>query len=354
MRKIWFSLWLLLSLMLSLCRCQMQFENAENISEVSAASQNAEYAEAEAPDKADYFDRVFDTSQDAGRLTARYLYLQTVEGEGTEDKVYTGDCTVYTSPDGLTMLADCGNTRCGQAITDQLKELGVDKIDILVLSHPHADHIGGFVTVAENFEIGQVYVNGHEYDTKLYETVMEKIGDLQIPCETLADGDSFQFGELVNVQVFSPAKGVAAAVNDDVTQQANDASIAMRLTYRESSFWTSGDLYSSAETVLVETYGDQIQSDVVKMNHHGHDTSNSKAYVETQQAKVAVAMLDYVSSKAIAYRYIANGAQVFYNCADGAIRVSTTGDGTYDVQTQMLREVRILPDPAADGHYVIE
>lgn len=53
------------------------------------------------------------------------------------------------------MLVDCGNVPGGQEVTNQLLAMGVDKIDVLVLSHPHADHVGGFVTVADNFEIGR-------------------------------------------------------------------------------------------------------------------------------------------------------------------------------------------------------
>lgn len=73
--------------------------------------------------------------------------------------------------------------------------MGVDKIDVLVLSHPHADHVGGFVTVADNFEIGQVYVNGHEYDSGTYRAMMEKIEELSLPCEVLEAGDAFSLGE---------------------------------------------------------------------------------------------------------------------------------------------------------------
>ena len=134
---------------------------------------------------------------------------------------------------------------------------------------------------------------------------------------------------------------------------ANDGSIAMRLTYGQSSFWTSGDLYITGEQALTETYGQDIASDVVKMNHHGKDTSNGKDFVQAMSPKIAVGMFDSVASRTVAMRYIAGGAEVFYNSTDGAIRVSTAGDGVYDVQIQKIRDVAVLPDAPSEGHIVI-
>ena len=131
----------------------------------------------EAPDApADLSDAVFDTAQDAGRLTARYLSLtQMYSPAGQEIPISTGDSTVYTSPDGQVLLVDCGNALGGQEVVDQLRRMDVSQIDVLVLSHPHADHIGGFCTVADAFPIGKVYTNGHEYDSQGYRDVVDKI-----------------------------------------------------------------------------------------------------------------------------------------------------------------------------------
>ena len=302
------------------------------------------------PEKADFFDAVFDTSDDAGKLTVRYLSLSTTEGVG-KDAVTTGDCSVYTSPEGLVMLVDASNTPCADEILAQLEAMNIEKIDIFVLSHPHADHVGSFCAIADVYPIGQVYTNGHDYDTVTYQRCVTKMKELDIPCQALAAGDSFMFGEQVTVTIYGPEPGdieeVAAGYQD-----ANDGSLAMRLVYGESSFWTSGDLYVSGEEALVARYGDQIRSDVVKMNHHGKDTSNGRTFVQALDPVIAVGMFDSVGSVTVARRYMAAGAQVFYNDPDGAIRISTTGDGTYDVQTQLLRELTILPEPSGDGHYV--
>ena len=268
------------------------------------------------------------------------------------DYVYSGDCSVYTSPDGCVMLVDTSNQISGADVIAQLRLMGVTSIDILVLSHPHADHVGGFCEIADAFPIGQVYTNGHDYSSATYQNCVTKMKELDIPCDSLTAGDSFSFGEQVQVQIFGPQAGetdeVAAGYQD-----ANDASVAMRLTYGESSFWTSGDLYVSGEEKIVELYGEEICSDVVKLNHHGKDTSNGRNFAKCMNCLVAVGMNDTVGSVTVARRFAAAGAQVFYNACDGAVRIRTSGDGTYQVQTQFLRELEVLPAPSEDGSYTI-
>ena len=355
MRKNLFYTLLLTLALLTACAGEAEEGSSGASASGTGATTSASDASApggeDTPQPADYAGLVFDTGQDQGRLTARYLSLQTIYGTG-KDAVTTGDSAVYISPDGQVMLVDCGNVLGGQEVTDQLMAMGVDRIDILVLSHPHADHIGGFATLADHFEIGQVYLNGHEYDSETYRSVMGRIEVLNLPCQALEAGDSFSFGEEVQVQVFGPDPGA----NDEVAGgylDANDGSIAMRLTYGQSSFWTSGDLYIPGEQALTERYGQEIASDVVKMNHHGKDTSNGKDFVQSLSPKVAVGMFDSVGSRTVAMRYVANGAEVFYNSTDGAIRVSTAGDGVYDVQVQKIRDVAILPDAPPEGHIII-
>ena len=353
-RKV-FALLLILVIMVSCLGCQVQ--DSANQTTAAATVQTTEAPTTQAtippettqPEEPDFYDLVFDTSDDAGKLTARYLNL-TLEDETGE--VYPGDCAIYTSPDGYTMLVDCGSKFAASEMVAQLQDMGLERIDIVVISHPHADHVGGFVTLTQYFEIGQVYTNGHNYGTSTFQDAMARTQELNIPCEILSEGDTFMFGEEVLVEVFGPSEEALAGVSDLIID-ANDCSIAMRLSYGDSSFWTSGDLYTTGEGKLVDAHGEEIQSDVVKMNHHGKDTSNASQFVKAVGGKIAVGMLNNVSSQTVALRYMVNGAEPFYTAADGAIRISTSGDGVYDVQTQLLREVPFLNEPAVDGHYVI-
>lgn len=113
-----------------------------------------------------YSSAVFDT-QRRGRLTVRYLALKETY-RANDDKVNVGDCAVYTSPEGLVMMVDCSNPASFRRSTRSSMAMGVEKIDIFVMSHPHADHIGSFAELADNYPIGQVYMNSHEYNSGTY------------------------------------------------------------------------------------------------------------------------------------------------------------------------------------------
>ena len=347
----------LLALVFILCACTtapQQTETTAPVAEVTEATeapvQETEPPETE-PEKANFFDSVFDTSMDAGRLTARYLFLD--KSQGTDkDYVYPGDCAVYISPDGFVMLVDASNQVSGPDVLAQLQAIGITKIDIVVFSHPHADHVGSFCQIADVYPIGQVYTNGHDYNTATWQNCVSKMKELDIPCQALVAGDSFMLGEQVHIQVYGPQPGEA----DDVAegyQDANDTSLAIRITYGESSFWSSGDLYVSGEERIMEIYGEEIRSDVVKLNHHGKDTSNGRNFAKLMSPLITVGMYETVGSITVARRFQAAGALPFYTSCDGAICISTPGDGTYEVQTQFLRELANLPAPNEDGHYTV-
>ncbi|MEG1773862.1 MAG: MBL fold metallo-hydrolase, partial [Oscillospiraceae bacterium] len=287
---------------------------------VSAPPAAAPAASSELPERADFSDRVFDVSQDAGKLTVRFLNL-TLDHHHANGMTTTGDSAVYASPDGQIMLIDCGNYSAGEEVVQQLKQLGVSKIDIFVASHPHADHIGGFPRIAEQFEIGQIYVNGHLYSTGTFDSMMTIIQEKKIPMTSLKEGDQFDFGKDVDVHVYNPPEGYTFETQLGGHNDANNGSLCLKLLYGDSSFLRGGDLYLDAEKRLSEQYPEEIHADVMKLNHHGWDTSNGKQYIAAVSPKIVVGMHDSIPSMTVALRCRAAGAQTFYNCIDGAVRI---------------------------------
>ena len=98
------------------------------------------------------YGQVYDTAQDADRLTVRYLWLGP---QVADDK--PGDCMILTSPDGKIMVLDAGHPQATQYIIAALDAMGVKKIDYLVASHPHIDHIGGMAALMDRYEVGIHY-----------------------------------------------------------------------------------------------------------------------------------------------------------------------------------------------------
>lgn len=301
---------------------------------------------------ADYTDLVLDTSNDVGRLTVRYLKL--VENFVHDSEVTNvGDCTVITTPDGKSIMIDCSNQNSFPEIDAYLKAMGIDHIDVFIMSHPHADHIGCFVKLAEAYPIGQIYRNMQDYTSGTFQNILAYIDEYNIPTTILHDGDTFMVGEHVKFTVYGPVQELEDAITSDVVN-TNNGSLAMRMTYGDSSFWFAGDTYVRGELAIVEKYGTEIDSDVVKMNHHGYDTSNHRDYVAALSPKAAISMHESMTSKTVALRYYTQGAVTLYTCMDGAVCVSTTGDGAYEVQTQYIRDNTTCGEPAADGRYSIQ
>ena len=111
----------------------------------------------------------------------------------------------------------------------------------------------------------------------------------------------------------------------------------MKLTYGDSSFLFAGDLYTAAERDIAARYGDRLKSGVLKVPHHGAGTSSSRPFREAVGAKVAVMMSDAIEELRIYRNYANSGADTYITSIDGAVMVSTAGDGEYTVVSQLDR-----------------
>ena len=286
-----------------------------------------------AVERIDRYDRIFDATQDAGRLTARFLKLTT----RSDDK--SGDSTIVTSPDGKVMIVDAGNPSTFLDIDNALKALGITKIDYLVASHPHVDHIGSFAQLIRAYEIEAVYTTEVEYPTSHYRNYMEALAETETPQIILVEGDTFMFGEHVLVEVFHPAPGIEYydGYPEGSTQFINNLSLLLKLTFEDSSFLFSGDLYTASEREIAAKYGDRLKSGVLKVPHHGAGTSSSKPFREAVGAEVAVMMSDAIEELRIYRNYSKAGTKTFITSIDGAVLVATEGDGEYTVLSQFER-----------------
>ena len=286
----------------------------------------------------DRFGQVFDSAQDAGRLTARFLKM-------THDKnEKTGDATILSSPDGKIMLLDAGLPESAGQVIAALEAMGVETIDYLVASHPHIDHIGGFAQIMRHFEIGAVYTSALEYPTAIVGSYIAEMQNLGIRHIILAEGDTFTFGEEVLAEVFHPQREIIYydSYPDNSTQFVNDHSLLLRLSWKDTSFIFGGDLYVSAERALAEKYGERLQSDVFKVGHHGSITSSSKPYREAIAPKIAVIINNRIDDIGVYQRYSKKDIDTYHTFLDGSVRVSSPGDGTYEVLTQQDRATDFL------------
>lgn len=292
-----------------------------------------------AEERVDRYDQIFDATHDAGKLTARFLKLTT----RSDDK--SGDSTILTSPDGKVMIVDAGNPTTFLDIKNALDALGITKIDYLVSSHPHIDHIGSFAQLIYAYDVGVVYATEVEYPSSHYLNYQKALEETETPYVIVAEGDTFMFGEHVLVEVFHPAPGIEyyEGYPDGSTQFINNLSLLMKLTYGESSFLFAGDLYTAAEREIAGAYGDKLKSGVLKVPHHGAGTSSSRPFRDAISPEVAVMMHDAIDELRIIRNYVNGGAATYITSVDGSVLVSTPGDGEYLVLSQFDRTNDLLP-----------
>lgn len=293
---------------------------------------------AAAAGEGDRYNRIFDASHDAGRLTARFLQMTHENGEKT------GDATVLASPDGKIMLLDAGLPESSDQVIAALEAMGVEKIDYLIASHPHVDHIGGFAQIIQTFEIGALYSSALEYPTAVVRGYLSEITSRGIEHIILSEGDTFSFGAEVQAEVFHPQRDITyyKGYPDNSTQFVNDHSLVLRLSWKGSSFLFGGDLYASAERALAEKYGEKLQSDVFKVGHHGGITSSSKPYRESISPKIAVMINNRIDDIGIYQRYSKKNIDIYHTFLDGSVKISTAGDSVYEVLTQQDRATDFL------------
>ncbi len=149
-----------------------------------------------------------------------------------------GDAILVQSPTGATMLIDGGPRTAGQRVVEYLKQAGIDSIDKVVATHPHADHIGGLIDVFEAFPVGKVYDSGYPYDTVTFNNYMNII-------ET--KGVEFAIAHRTNPVNLCPELAITIAHPGTTMADPNNSSIVLSLSHGEVGFLFTGDAEREAE-----------------------------------------------------------------------------------------------------------
>lgn len=206
----------------------------------------------------------FDSSEDT--LNAHFL------------DVGQGDSIFIELPNDETMLIDAGENYFGKSIIEYIEETGHDKIDYLVGTHPHSDHIGSLAYIVRNFDIGSVYMPNASTNTYTYEKLLEAVKKKNLKIKNAKDGMNVlsDSGESLSIDILGP-------VTTDV-KNLNNTSIVLKIEYGNTSFLFTGD----AETGELKTLTGDLSADVLKVGHHGSDTSTPQYFLEAVDPQIAV------------------------------------------------------------------
>ncbi|WP_078060457.1 stalk domain-containing protein [Desulfotomaculum copahuensis] len=232
------------------------------------------------------------------------------------------DSILVQFPNGQNMLVDAGNNDDGPAVVSYLKQQGIKKIDFLIGTHPHEDHIGGMDNVIQSFESGQVFMPRVTTTTKTFEDVLTALKAKGLKIITAKAGVTvFDQGNL-KVNFVAP---VGSSYDD-----LNNWSAVTRIQYGNIPFLLTGDAEAQSEGEMLNS-GANLKADVLKVGHHGSSSSTSPAFLKAVAPKYAVISVgagnDYGHPDKGTLAKLANaGVQVYRTDQDGTMVFTSNGN----------------------------
>ena len=185
--------------------------------------------------------------------------------------------SILLTSDGETMLIDAGNNEDGDRLVEKIKELGITTLNYVIGTHPHEDHIGGLDNIIQNFEIENVYMPKIQTNTKTFEDVLDALQEKNLKVTSPAVGTIFAVGK-ANCEIMQ-----CCTLKSEEKNNLNLSSIVIRTTFGEQSFLFMGD--SEVENEEARTWP---QTNVLKVAHHGSDTSSSERFLEQVKPQIAI------------------------------------------------------------------
>ncbi|MDQ0338866.1 beta-lactamase superfamily II metal-dependent hydrolase [Caldalkalibacillus uzonensis] len=186
-----------------------------------------------------------------------------------------GDATLLEGPD-FTVLIDAGR-HDRDDVVPYLKSVGVEYIDLIIGTHPHADHIGQLDRVLAEFPVQEVWMSGDTHSTRTFERAVEAILQSDATYYEPRAGETFEIGSL-RIEVVHP---------ETLTGDLDEGSISIRAVYGEVALLFTGDAGQASEQEMIAR-GHQLQADIFQLGHHGSSTSNGEEFLQAVKPKVAI------------------------------------------------------------------
>lgn len=237
-----------------------------------------------------------------------------------------GDATLIELPEGTQILVDGGSYRSlGGPLSDALPFYD-RSIDVVVATHADGDHIGGLITVLEEYQVKQMIIPAQSSRTNTYKSFQAAVADEVASggqVQTLFRGDIVEFGDSASMQGLFP-------VTDHVPADINSSSLVFIFSYGNTKWLFSGDSPQAIERYLTARDGARLDVDVLQVGHHGSYTSSYKPFVAA--ASPAFSVISAAADNPYGHpddevmgRLISTGSEVLCTCEDGSVVFSSDG-----------------------------
>ena len=249
---------------------------------------------------------------------------------GSELKVHyidvgQGDSSFIEFPNGKTMLIDAGIPSAGYTVKSYISELGYSTINYIVATHPHEDHIGGLLTIFDNFEVETFYMPNKEHTTDIFMELLNSVSANGCKAIYAKNGVSVINEDNLKVSFVAP---LSSSYSD-----LNNYSAIVKINYKDSTFLFTGDAESVVESELLSS-GQSLNADILKVGHHGSNYSSTTSFlskVKPKHAIISVGGNNYGHPAADALSRLNDiGASIYRTDEVGTIIVTTDG-ATYTI-----------------------